>query len=71
MLVNIGEHVATGCQENCTGCLLDKGNQNKVEIGRLISEIVSIFYNPANTKSIYTIGLFPPNITHNESCLLS
>lgn len=63
MLVNIGEHVATGCQENCTGCPLDRGNQNKVEIARLISEIASILYNPANTKSIReSAPLYPTNI---------
>lgn len=52
MLVNIGEHVPTGCHENCIACLLDRGNQNKVEIARLISEIASILHNPCNAKSI-------------------
>lgn len=67
MLVNIGEHVATGCQENCTGCLLDRGNQNKVEIARLISEIASILYNPANAKSIRkSVPSYLTNINTNR-----
>lgn len=52
MLVNIGGHVPTGCYENCRAYLLGTGNQNKVEIARLISEIASILYNPRNAKSI-------------------